>query len=133
MPFKEQTMPRKPKRPCSHPGCPGVTEEQFCEVHKKLEAKRYEKYDRDLVAKRKYGRSHWKRLRNEFLLSHPFCEMCLKEGVMTKANEVHHIRPLSIGGGDELDNLMAICTPCHSRITSREGGRWKSQTIRRGY
>ena len=24
-------MPRKPKRPCSHPGCPNLTDGRFCE------------------------------------------------------------------------------------------------------
>ena len=26
-------MPRKPKRPCKHPGCPNLTEGDYCEVH----------------------------------------------------------------------------------------------------
>ena len=40
-------MPRKPKRPCSYPGCPKLTDGRFCEEHQKLENQRYEKYDRD--------------------------------------------------------------------------------------
>ena len=40
-------MPRKPKRPCSYPGCPNLTDGRFCPEHEKNEAKRYEKYDRD--------------------------------------------------------------------------------------
>lgn len=40
-------MPRKPKRPCSYPGCPNLTDGRFCPEHEKKEAKRYEKYDRD--------------------------------------------------------------------------------------
>lgn len=39
-------MPRKPKRPCSYPGCPELTDRRFCEEHAKKEAARYEKYDR---------------------------------------------------------------------------------------
>ena len=37
-------MPTKPKRPCSYPGCPKLTDGRFCEEHAKTEAKRYEKY-----------------------------------------------------------------------------------------
>ena len=48
-------MPRKPKRPCSYPGCPKLTDGRFCEEHQKLENQRYEKYDRDPAAKRRYG------------------------------------------------------------------------------
>ena len=40
-------MPRKPKRPCSYPGCPKLTDGRFCEEHQKLENQRYEKYDRE--------------------------------------------------------------------------------------
>ena len=40
-------MPTKPKRPCSYPGCPRLTNGRYCEEHAKLEARRYEKYDRD--------------------------------------------------------------------------------------
>ena len=35
--FKEKAMPRKPKRPCSFPGCPKLTEGRFCEEHEKEE------------------------------------------------------------------------------------------------
>lgn len=34
-------MPRKPKRPCSYPGCPNLTDGRFCPEHEKKEAKRY--------------------------------------------------------------------------------------------
>lgn len=46
-------MPKKPKRPCSYPGCPKLTDGRFCEEHAKLEAKRYEKYDRDPETRRR--------------------------------------------------------------------------------
>ena len=36
-------MPRKPKRPCSYPGCPNLTDGRFCEEHESLEQRRYEK------------------------------------------------------------------------------------------
>ena len=44
-------MPRKPKRPCSFPGCPKLTDGRFCEEHEKQENRRYEKYDRDPAGK----------------------------------------------------------------------------------
>ena len=57
-----EPMPKKPKRPCSFPGCPKLTDGWFCEEHEKLENKRYEKYDRDSAVRRRYGRA-WKRIR----------------------------------------------------------------------
>ena len=116
-------MPRKPKRPCSYPGCPKLTNGRFCEEHAKLEAKRYEKYDRDPAVKKRYGRA-WKRIRDTYIAAHPFCEQCKKNGTMTLAEEVHHIKPLSRGGTNQEDNLMSLCTSCHSEITALEGGRW---------
>lgn len=71
-------MPMKPKRPCSFPGCPNLTDRRFCPEHEKLEAQRYERYDRDPATKRRYGRA-WKRIREKsravtefgFLAKHP--------------------------------------------------------------
>lgn len=45
-------MPRKPKRPCSYPGCPNLCDGRFCEEHTKEENKRYERYDRDPAVKK---------------------------------------------------------------------------------
>lgn len=117
-------MPRKPKRPCSYPGCPKLTDGRFCEKHSKQEARRYEKYDRDPVVKKRYGRA-WKRIRDRYIKAYPFCEKCKKNGKLTPAEEVHHIKPLSRGGTNDEDNLMSLCTSCHSEITAREGGRWR--------
>lgn len=117
-------MPYRPKRPCSHPGCPKLTNGRFCEEHAIQEEKRYEKYDRDPVMKKRYGRS-WKRIRDRYIAAHPLCEQCQKLGKVKSATEVHHIKPLSQGGSNDVSNLMALCTSCHSEITAREGGRWK--------
>lgn len=32
-------MPKRPKHPCSHPGCPRLTDYRFCEEHEKLHNK----------------------------------------------------------------------------------------------
>ena len=87
-------MPRKPKRPCSWPGCPNLTEGRFCEEHQKEENRRYEKYGRDPAVRRRYGRA-WKRIRDKYASEHPLCEQCLKEGRYVKTEEIHHKLPLS--------------------------------------
>ena len=116
-------MPMKPKRPCFYPGCPNLTDRRYCEQHERQESKRYEKYDRDQAAHRRYGRA-WKRIRDRYIAAHPLCEQCQKEGRITPAQEVHHIIPLSRGGTHSVDNLMALCKSCHSRITAEMGDRW---------
>ena len=116
-------MPRKPKRPCSYPGCPRLTDGRFCEEHEKLEAKRYEKYDRDPATKRRYGRA-WKRIGDRYIHAHPLCEQCLIEGKLTEAEQVHHIKPLAEGGDHSEKNLMSLCHSCHSKIHAQRGDRW---------
>lgn len=116
-------MPRKPKRPCSFPNCPNLTDGRFCKEHEKQENKRYEKYGRDPAIRRRYGRA-WKRIRDSYISQHPLCEECEKKGKLTKAEEIHHILPLSRGGTHERTNLMALCKSCHSAITAKDGDRW---------
>ena len=116
-------MPSKPKRPCSYPGCPRLTHGRFCEEHAKQEARRYEKYDRDPAVRRRYGRA-WKRIRDRYIQEHPLCEQCQAKGKLTPAEEFHHILPLARGGTHARENLMALCKPCHSEITARDGDRW---------
>ena len=119
-------MPRKPKRPCSHPGCPNLTEGRYCEEHTKAENKRYEKYDRDPATKRRYGRA-WKRIRDKYVSEHPFCELCLEEGVLVKTEEVHHKIPLADGGDHSKQNLISLCRSCHAKIHAERGDRWHNR------
>ena len=116
-------MPRKPKRPCSYPGCPHLTDGRFCEEHAKAEAKRYETYDRDPEVRKRYGRA-WKRIRDSYVAVHPLCERCEKEGRLTPTEEVHHILPLSEGGTHARDNIIALCQSCHAQIHAERGDRW---------
>ena len=124
-------MPRRPKRPCSFPGCPNLTHGRFCDEHAKAEAKRYERYDRSPEGKKRYGRA-WQVIRDRYIATHPLCEMCKRNGKLTPAEEVHHIKPLSQGGTNAVENLMSLCKVCHSEITAREGGRWTPKHRREG-
>lgn len=121
-------MPRKPKHPCSFPGCPNLVDsgERFCGEHQKQENRRYEKYDRDRAAKKRYGRA-WSRIRARYAAAHPLCEECLKNGVFTPVEQVHHILPLSEGGTHADENLMSLCAACHARIHAKRGDRWNSR------
>lgn len=116
-------MPSRPKRPCSHPGCPELTSGQYCPTHAKAEAKRYEKYDRDPNHNKRYGRA-WKKIRAAFLRENPLCEMCWQDGKLTAADTVHHKRKLSDGGTHDSSNLQALCETCHSRLHAQQGDRW---------
>jgi 5-methylcytosine-specific restriction enzyme A len=117
-------MPRKPRRPCSSPGCPRLTEEQYCEHHRKQAEAHYDKYERDPVRRAWYANA-WPKIRKRYILTHPLCDRCLREGRVVPAEEVHHIIPLAKGGTHSESNLMSLCKSCHSTITAKEGGRWE--------
>ena len=116
------TMPYKPKRPCQHPGCPKLSDSLFCEDHAKENVREYERYRRDPATRKRYGRA-WKRIRDRYIATHPLCEQCQREGRLTPAQEVHHIKPLADGGTHDTENLMSLCSSCHSGITLSENNR----------
>ena len=116
-------MPRKPKHPCSYPGCPELTDKRYCESHEKMMNQNYEKYNRSKSNKRRYGRA-WKRIRDKYVSMHPFCEICYEKGILVETEEVHHKKPLSEGGTHDRDNLIALCKSCHSRIHAERRDRF---------
>lgn len=121
MPRIEVTqMPRKPKHPCAYPGCRELVDGRYCEEHASVRNKEYERFNRDTNTKRRYGRC-WKRIRDSYVKTHPFCEKCYENGVLVNTEEVHHKKPLSEGGTHDRDNLIALCKSCHSRIHAQNG------------
>lgn len=116
-------VPKKPKRPCSFPGCPELVEGRYCEKHKREVNQHYNRYQRDPETSKRYGR-RWRKIRKAFITANPLCGECKRQGKFTPAEEVHHIIPLAEGGTHNSDNLMSLCKSCHSRLTAKEGGRW---------
>lgn len=115
-------MPRKPKQPCAYPGCPKLSDERYCEVHRKWMAKQYSSYKRSPDSNKKYGRS-WREVRERYVAAHPLCERCLQDGRLTPVEEVHHIKPVSQGGTNDPSNLMSLCQSCHTKIHFEMGDR----------
>lgn len=71
---------------------------------------------------RGYGTA-WRRLRQVVLTrDRHMCQACLAKGRFTPATEVDHVIPKAKGGTDALDNLAALCTPCHREKTTRDSG-----------
>lgn len=122
-------MPYSPKKPCRFPGCPKLTHQTYCEQHTKQVNAYYNRHQRPKRINKRYHHG-WPKLRQQYLTLHPFCEMCESQGRVTIATEVHHILPLEHGGTNDLKNLMALCKPCHSRITAQMDDRFhrKSRT-----
>ncbi len=108
-------MPRKSKRPCSHPGCPNLTEGKYCEEHKPFHP------DRPSAESRGYN-SKWRRVRAAYLRKHPLCVICLRNGRYVQATVVDHIIPHR--NRPELmwdeSNFQALCKSCHDKKTWTE-------------
>lgn len=118
-------MPYRPKHPCSYPGCPNLTYERYCSEHRKLVNAQYDARLRDRGTAEFYHSREWKRLRQNFLIEHPFCEECRRNGKLTKASVVDHIVPIRQGGPAlEEKNLQALCASCHGAKSIREGSRF---------
>lgn len=66
----------------------------------------------------------WPKLRKEWLGVRPACAAC---GV-SKRLEVHHIEPVHVAPGRELDatNLITLCRECHGCI-GHCGGCWATK------
>lgn len=116
-------MPYAPKRPCTYPGCPELTDGGRCEKHRKQNQKEIDAR-RGSSSARGYG-ARWQKLR-EIVLSRDkyLCQECKKLGRLALASDVDHIIPKSKGGIDEMENLQSLCHRCHSSKTAREEGRW---------
>lgn len=119
-------MPMRAKHQCNFPGCPELTNERYCEAHRKQMHTDYNQHRRDPRINARYD-ERWRRVRALYISAHPLCEECGKHGKLTPSQEVHHILPLADGGTHDETNLMALCKSCHSKITtgtwSKGGGR----------
>lgn len=118
-------MANKPLRPCRHPGCPALTRDGWCPVHKPKQAPRQE----SAAWHRWYSLPIWTDdLRPAQLLREPFCRECARRGTRTRATDVDHVRDHK---GDwalftDPANLESLCHSCHSRKTARE--QWQNRT-----
>lgn len=106
-------MPRNPKRPCRHPGCPNLSDGVYCEEHRGL-------YARENAAERGYDR-RWQKARKSFLERNPLCAKCMREGKLTPATVVDHIVPHR---GDKRlfwdeTNWQPLCKGCHDHKTGK--------------
>jgi 5-methylcytosine-specific restriction protein A len=67
-----------------------------------------------------YHSKSWKRTRDAYIRAHPLCERCLKHGVYTPGEIVHHkehLTPQNIGDPKvslSFDNLETLCRKCHA-------------------
>jgi len=115
-------MPSKPKRICSHSGCPELVDSGYCDKHKKQTRSQYDDR-RGTAAQRGYG-SRWQKARKVYLAKHPLCRHCEQEGKVVPATVVDHIKPHK--GNKRLfwdsSNWQSLCKRHHDIKTANEDG-----------
>jgi len=109
-------MPRKPMKPCKHPGCPLLTATKYCDVHAKQHAATV------LSSTDKGYDGRWRKAKKKYLEAQPLCVRCMQVGALTRATVVDHIIPHR---GDMIlfwdeTNWQPLCTRCHNRKTRVE-------------
>lgn len=95
--------------------CGGVREDRSGSVCNKCGAGK--KTPSKTTTEAGYG-SDWQRVSVRFRKENPLCVECEKRGIVTAAEEVHHVVPISEAPWLRLSpaNLMALCVECHRRI-----------------
>lgn len=122
-------MPDRAARPCKRPGCRGITRDAsgFCAGCSSYAAARWEETQAQRNAAPRasaHDRGYdgtWQKMRARVLAEHPYCERCLRLGIVTAANTVHHIIPIETDPTLRLqaDNLEALCADCHEIVEGR--------------
>lgn len=80
------------------------------------------------LRKKAYNTTRWRKLRLSFLKEHPLCAECLKEGKVTPAEHVHHLKsPFSKGQVNQAlmydeTNLESICAYHHGLEHQKDNG-----------
>lgn len=118
-------MPTRAARPCKVAGCRALGDESgYCPKHQDrkkdgtfADLRRGSRHDRG------YG-SAWVKLRQLVMeRDRGLCQCCLRQGRISPAQQVDHIKPKAEGGSDSPDNLEAICCECHKVKTASESRR----------
>ncbi len=120
-------------RPCAYAGCRcfAVSGSSYCAQH--LKQIKREKFRTTSSAYALGYTRQWSKASKAFLIEHPLCAECQRQGRVTPATEVDHIIPHK--GDKQLfwdqDNWQALCHRCHSRKTvTEDGGFGNAQTPR---
>jgi 5-methylcytosine-specific restriction protein A len=109
-----------PLRVCLEPGCPALSSYRGrCTTHASQRSKETRSQNKPL-----YNSKRWKLTRQRKLNEMPLCESPPEDHDPPGdriATDVHHKQAVQHGGTPwAMDNLEALCHPCHSRKTRRE-------------
>ena len=133
---RNDNMPEKPLRPCSHAGCAELVKLKYCEKHKLIHDNKTKSSINDAKTKERHrqydkARPHWHRLydskrwkceRIRYLTNNPFCVECAKDDTLKPASIVDHI--IDHKGNESLfwdiNNWQSLCIKHHNSKTAKE-------------
>lgn len=81
-----------------------------------------------------YHSKDWQQVRKIVLdRDHYLCQVCYRQGLVTPANTVHHIKHLRECWEQRLNlnNLETICLECHNKEHPEKGAKNKVQVLER--
>lgn len=87
------------------------------------------------LRKKAYQNPQWRKLRDVYIKEHPLCEMCLKEGKVTPAEDIHHkISPFKGGAVNQsllldYNNLQSLCKVHHQLVHNSKQEKSPEQII----
>jgi len=66
--------------------------------------------------------AEWRRESRTYLLQHPYCAECARNGIRTVATLVDHVASIRLAPHRRMDrtNWQSLCTPCHSSWKQRQ-------------
>lgn len=99
---------------------PKMTQEQ--KLRYKLKQKQTQENEVRSKLQEFYQTSAWKKLRDDKLITHPWCASCLQRKRSVAAQEVDHVIPVRLRYElrNSLNNLQSLCSSCHSKKTARD-------------
>ncbi|GHF37143.1 hypothetical protein GCM10010359_44730 [Streptomyces morookaense] len=114
-------MPRKPRPPCSVPGCPELTTGGRCAKHQ-----REAEQQRGTSAANGYG-TRWQRTRKAYLYRNRWCLLCGRTATVADHFPLsrRELVTQGVADPDAFSRLRPLCTRCHNRETAkRQPGGW---------
>lgn len=114
-------MPRKPRTPCSVPGCPELTPGGRCADHR-----RQDNALRKARGNNAYTTTRWDRIRKRYLYANPWCLLCGRQATVADHHPLSRKTLVERGlDPDVPSSLRPLCSLCHNKETAkRQPGGW---------